>query len=68
MKVIRFMLKLAAVAAAVAGAICLVKNYRDTLEDIFYAIVGKIKEKKAQYGDFVIPTEFDDYADSDPVA
>lgn len=65
MKVIRFMLKLAAVAAAVAGIICLVRNYRDTLEDIFYTIVGKIKEKKAQYCDFVIPTEFDDYADGE---
>lgn len=65
MKVIRFMLKLAAVAASVAGIICLVKNYRDTLEDIFYAIVGKIKEAKAQCGDFVIPTEFDDYADGE---
>lgn len=65
MKVIRCILKLAAVAAAVAGIICLLKHYRDTVEDIFYTIVGKIKEKKAQFGDFVIPTEFDEYADEE---
>lgn len=67
MKVVRVILKLAAVAAAVAAVICLVKNYRDTIEDIFYAVVGKIKEKKARYCDYTVPTEFDDYADSDPV-
>lgn len=63
MKVIRFILKLAAIAAAAAAVVCLVNNYRDTIEDIFYAVVGKIKEKKAQCCAYTVPTEFDDYAD-----
>ena len=67
MKAIRCILKLVAVVAAVAGIVCLVKTYWDTLEDIFYMVVGKIKEKKAQCCDYTIPTEFDDFADSDPV-
>ena len=66
MKVFRCILKLVAVAAAVAGVVCMVKRYWDTLEEIFYLAVGKIKEKKAQYCDYTVPTEFDDFVDSDP--
>lgn len=65
MKVIRCILKLAAIVAAVAAVICLIQNYRDTIENIFYTVVGKIKEKKEQYSGFTIPTEYNDYADGD---
>lgn len=56
--------KIIAAAAAVVGIVLLVRAYRDTLEDVFYTIVGKIKEKKAQYAEF-FPSEFDDYADGE---
>lgn len=65
MKVVRCILKVAALAAAVTAVVCLVKHYRDTIEDIFYTVVGKIKEKKAQFCDYTIPSEFDDYADGE---
>ncbi len=64
MKVMRCLLKLAAAALAVYGALCLVRTYRDTLEDIFYTVVGKIKEKKARCAD-LFPLEFEDFADGE---
>lgn len=64
MKAGRCILKLVAALAALAAAAYLIKTYWDTLEDIFYTVVGKIKETKAQY----CPSEYEDFADSDPVA
>ena len=64
MKAVRCVLKLAAALAAIAAAVYLVKTYWDTVEDIFYTVVGKIKEKKAQYV-CAVPSEFDDYADGE---
>jgi hypothetical protein len=64
-------LKLVAALAALAAAAYLIKTYWDTLEDIFYMIVGKIKEKKAQYCCYCCDcdSEFEDFedADSEPV-
>jgi len=54
--------KLIAVLAAVGAIVYLVTAYRDTLEDLFYTVVGKIKEKRAQYV-CAAPSEYDDYAD-----
>ena len=56
--------KIIAAVAAVAAVVWLVRTYRDTLEDIFYTVVGKIKEKKAQCA-HLFPSEFDDYADGE---
>ena len=64
MKAVRCILKLIAAVAAIGAVVCLVRTYRDTLEDIFYTVVGKIKEKKAQCT-CVFPSEFDDYADGE---
>lgn len=72
MKVGRFILKLVAALAALAAAAYLIKTYWETLEDIFYCIVGKIKALKEErlcccscdcedeYGDF-------EDTDSEPV-
>lgn len=64
MKAGRCILKLIAALAAMGAAVYLVTTYWDTLEDIFYTVVGKIKEKKAQYI-CAAPSEFDDYADGE---
>lgn len=62
MKAIRCILKITAALAALAAVAYLALKYWETLVDLFYTIVGKIKEKKAQYC-CVMPSEFDDYAD-----
>ena len=49
MKVGRCILKLAAALAALAALAYLIKTYWDTLEEIFYRIVGKIKDLKEEY-------------------
>ena len=48
-------------------AIC--KALDRTLDDLFYVVVGKIKEKKAEYCCCDCDSEFDDFedADSEPV-
>lgn len=63
MKAARWILKTAAVLAAVGAVVCLVVNYWETIVDAFYAVVGKVKAKKEQYCCFV-PSEYDDYDDS----
>ena len=69
MKAGRCILKLVAALAALAAAAYLIKTYWETLEDIFYMIVGKIKEKKAEYCCCECDSEFEDFvdADSEPV-
>lgn len=64
MKEVRCILKVVAVVAAIGAVVCLVRHYWDTLEDIFYTVVGKIKEKKARCA-CVFSSEFDDYADGE---
>lgn len=64
MKAGRCIVKLIAVLAAVGAAAYAVTRYWDKIEDIFYTVVGKIKEKKAQYV-CAAPSEFDDYADGE---
>ena len=71
MKAGRCILKLVAALAAIAAAAYLIKTYWETLEDIFYMVVSKIKEKKAEYCccDCDAEYEFEDFedADSEPV-
>lgn len=64
MKAGRCILKLVATVAAIGAAAYLVATYWETLVDLFYVAVGKIKEKKAQYS-CICPSEFDDYADGE---
>ena len=42
MKVIRFILKAAAVAMAVSAVVCVVMAYWDKIVDTFYAIADKV--------------------------
>ncbi len=63
MKAGRCICKALAAIAAMAAAAYLVVTYWETLVDLFYAVVGKIKEKKAQYCCCAAPSEYDDYAD-----
>ncbi|MDD6159909.1 MAG: hypothetical protein PUB51_02105 [Oscillospiraceae bacterium] len=59
MKVLRCVLKLAAVAAVAAAAAYAVTKYWDRIEDMFYVLVGKVKDKKVEY----FPSEYEDFAD-----
>lgn len=66
MKAVRCILKIVAALAAVAAVVCLVRNYWDTIEDLFYTAVGKIKEKKAQRAcSCPGASEYADYADGE---
>lgn len=65
MKAIRCVLKLIAALAVIGAAACLVVKYWETLVDLFYLAVGKIKEKKAEYCCCECSSEFEDYADAD---
>ena len=58
MKTVRFILKIAAVAMAVAAAACAVLAYWDKIMDLFDSIADKMAEKKA---DCCFASEFDDY-------
>ena len=63
MKVIRFILKAAAVAMAVSAVVCLVMAYWDKIVDTFYAIADKVEEKKANC--CFCSSEYDDYEDAE---
>lgn len=69
MKVGRCILKLVAALAALAAAAYLIKAYWETLEDIFYRIVSKVKELKEEYCccdcDCDCEDEFEDFEDAD---
>ena len=65
MKAGRCIVKLIAVLAALAAAAYLIKTYWETLEDIFYTVVGKIKEAKAQYCCCECSSEAEHFADED---
>lgn len=62
MKAARWILKTAAVLAAVGTAACMVIAYWDTIVDGFYAVVGKLKAKKEALCPFC-SSEYDDYDD-----
>lgn len=62
MKAARCLVKLAAVMAVIGAAVCLVIRNWESIVDVFYAVVGKVKAKKEQYCCFV-PSEYDDYDD-----
>lgn len=62
MKAVRCLLKITAALAAVGAAACLIVAYWETLTDLFYTVVGKIKEKRGQCCCF-FPSEYDDYDD-----
>ena len=63
MKVIRLILKAAAVAMAVSAVVCLVMAYWDKIVDTFYAIADKVEEKKANC--CFCSSEYDDYEDAE---
>ena len=66
MKAGRCFLKLIAALAVIGAAAYVVTTYWDTIVDLFYVVVGKIKDKKAQLCDCVLcSSEFDDYADAE---
>lgn len=66
MKAGRCILKLIAALAVIGATAYVVTTYWDRIVDLFYVVVGKIKEAKAQYCDCTLCTsEFDDYADGD---
>lgn len=67
MKAGRCIVKLIAMLAALAAAAYLIKTYWETLEDIFYAVVGKIKEAKARYCCCGCSSEAEYFADEDPM-
>lgn len=55
--------KIIAALAAIAAAAYLISRYWDTLVDLFYVAVGKIKEKKEACSGLF--SEYDDYADAE---
>jgi hypothetical protein len=64
MKAGRCILKLIAALAVIGAATYAVVTYWDTIVDLFYVAVSKIKDKKAQFCDCVLcSSEFDDFAD-----
>ena len=66
MKFGRCVLKLIAALALIGAAAYVVTTYWDKILDLFYVVVGKIKDKKAELCDCVLcPSEFDDFADGD---
>lgn len=66
MKAGRCIFKIIAALAVVGAAAYVVAKHWDTVVDMFYVLVGKIKDKKAQLCDCVLcSSEFDDYADGE---
>lgn len=66
MKSGRCFLKFIAALAFIAAAAYVVTTYWDKIVDLFYVVVGKIKDKKAELCDCVLcPSEFDDFDDVD---
>ena len=66
MKFGRCILKLIAALAAIAAAAYVITTYWDRIVDLFYVVVGKIKDKKAELCDCVLcPSEFDDFEDAE---
>lgn len=64
MKKLGCIAKVLAVLAAIAGTAYLISRYWDTIVDAFYAVVGKIKEKKEACA-ALFPSEYDDYDDTE---
>ena len=62
-KAIQFGIKIAAVLAAIGAVACLVVAYWDTLTEMFYAVAGKLEQKKEQLCGYGAPSEYDDYDD-----
>lgn len=63
MKVARFVLKIVAMATAVAAAVCCVIAYWDKISEFFGCAKEKLAEKKAC--GCCHSSEYDDYADWD---
>ena len=60
MKVVRFVLKIVAVAMVAAAAVCAVVAFWDRIVDAFYVVADRIEEKKA---DRRFASEYDDFED-----
>ena len=63
MKTVRFILKIAATAMAIAAVVCAIVAFWDQIMDLVDNIIDKIEEKRADR--CFEPEEFDDFADYD---
>lgn len=62
MKAAKTILKIAALLAAIGSLACLIAAHWETVEELFYVVVGKVKEKTAECKCFCA-SEFEDFED-----